>query len=116
MRTPLLAAAALAIMPLSACTTTDDRYGGYGWERDYRAGSYEPYALGHSDEIYRGTDGRYYCKRRDGTVGLVIGAGVGGLLGNLIAPRGSKTIGTIIGAAGGALAGRAIERGEVRCQ
>lgn len=115
MRTPILAAAALAIMPLSACTTTEDRYG-YGWERDYRAGSYEPYALGRDDEVYRGADGRYYCKRRDGTVGLVIGAGVGGLLGNLIAPRGSKTIGTIIGAAGGALAGRAIERGEVRCQ
>ncbi len=114
MRTPILAAAALAIMPLSACTTTNDGY--YGWERDYHAGTYEPYALGPSDEIYRGQDGRYYCKRRDGTVGLVIGAGIGGLLGNLIAPRGSKTIGTIIGAAGGALAGRAIERGEVRCE
>lgn len=115
MRTPILAAAALAILPLSACTTTTDE-GYYGWDRDYRAGSYEPYALGRDDQIYRADDGRYYCKRRDGTVGLVIGAGVGALLGNLIAPRGSNTIGTIIGAAGGALAGRAIERGEIRCQ
>ncbi|MDT9598145.1 glycine zipper 2TM domain-containing protein [Sphingosinicella rhizophila] len=115
MRTPILAAAALAIMPLSACTTNDGYYAD-DWGRQYRPGTYEPYAMSRDDYIYRGDDGRYYCKRRDGTVGLVIGAGVGGLLGNLIAPRGSKTIGTIIGAAGGAVAGRAIERGEVRCQ
>jgi hypothetical protein len=38
------------------------------------------------------------------------------VLGNIIAPNGSKTIGAIIGAAGGAIAGRAIERGEVRCR
>lgn len=115
MRYPLFAAAALAIAPISACTTYDDDRYGYDWSRDYRAGSYEPYALGRDDEIYRGRDGRYYCKRRDGTVGLVVGAGVGGLLGNLIAPRGSKTLGTILGAAGGAAVGYAIERGEIRC-
>jgi outer membrane lipoprotein SlyB len=115
MRKPFFAAAVLAIMPLSACATYGDRGGGYDWSRDYRSGSYEPYALSRDDEIYRGGDGRYYCKRRDGTVGLVVGAGVGGLLGNLIAPRGSKTLGTILGAAGGAAVGYAIERGEVRC-
>lgn len=114
MRTTLLAASALAVAALPACSTYNDR--GYDWSRDYRSGSYEPYALSRDDEIYRGADGRYYCKRKDGTVGLVIGAGVGGLLGNLIAPRGSKTIGTILGAAGGAAVGYAIERGEVRCQ
>ncbi len=115
MRTSMLAAAALALAPLSACTTypSDD---GYDWSRDYRAGSYEPYAMGRDDYLYRGSDGRYYCKRRDGTVGLVVGAGVGGVLGNVIAPRGSKTIGTILGAAGGAAIGYAIERGEMRCQ
>ena len=42
--------------------------------------------------------------------------GVGALLGNLIAPRGSKTLGTIIGGAGGAAIGYAIERGELRCE
>ncbi|MGZ8343125.1 MAG: glycine zipper 2TM domain-containing protein [Allosphingosinicella sp.] len=115
MRYPLFAATALAMVPLAACTTYDDDRGRSDWSRDYRTGSYEPYALGRDDEIYRGRDGRYYCKRRDGTVGLVVGAGVGGLLGNLIAPRGSKTIGTILGAAGGAAVGYAIERGEVRC-
>jgi hypothetical protein len=112
-------------VPLAGCTTYGDGYGyrndswssydGY-YERYYRPGSYEPYPLGRDDQIYRGSDGRYYCQRRDGTVGLVAGAAVGGLLGNLIAPRGSNTIGTIIGAAGGAAIGYAIERNEIRCE
>jgi len=112
------AAAALALMPLAACTTTGDPWSGYDgyYDRHYSAGTYEPYAIGRDDTIYRGSDGRYYCRRRDGTVGLVVGAGAGALLGNLIAPRGSKTIGTIIGAAGGAAIGYAIDRGEVQCQ
>ena len=114
MRAPhLFAAAALAAAPLGACATSDP-YDGY-YERHYQAGAYEPYPMGYDDRVYRGSDGRYYCRRRDGTIGLVVGAGVGALLGNLIAPRGSRTIGTIVGAAGGAAIGYAIERGEVRC-
>jgi hypothetical protein len=120
MRTKLLLAAALSLAPLAACTTYGDdgrgyRDRGYDWTA-YHEGSYEPYALGRDDYVYRGEDGRYYCKRRDGTVGLVVGGAVGGLLGSLIAPRGSKTLGTILGAAGGAAVGIAVERGEVRCQ
>ena len=120
MRAPhLLAAAALAALPLSGCATYGDRYDdpydGY-YERHYRAGDYDPYPMSRNDRIYRGSDGRYYCQRRDGTIGLVVGAAVGGLLGNLIAPRGSNTIGTLLGAAGGAAIGYAIERGEVRCE
>jgi outer membrane lipoprotein SlyB len=114
----MLAAAALAMVPLAGCTTYSDPYAsndGY-YERQYRAGNYDPYPLSRDDHVYRGSDGRYYCRRRDGTIGLVVGAGVGGLLGNLIAPRGSRTLGTIIGAAGGAAIGYAIERQEVRCQ
>jgi uncharacterized protein YcfJ len=115
MRTPLLLAAALSLAPLGACTTYGDP--GYAdWSREYREGTYEPYALTRDDAVYRGEDGRYYCRRHDGTVGLVVGAGVGGLLGNLIAPRGSKTLGTVIGAAGGAVVGAAIDRGDMRCQ
>ena len=116
----LPAAAALALMPLAACTTygAGDPWSGYDgyYDRYYSAGQYEPYVLGRNDNIYRGNDGRYYCRRHDGTVGLVVGAGVGGLLGNLIAPRGSRTLGTIIGAAGGAAVGYAIDRGDVKCQ
>jgi len=60
----------------------------YGWRRDgvndwepsryYREDPrYEERRLGAQDEVYRGNDGRYYCRRSDGTTGLVIGACVG---------------------------------------
>jgi uncharacterized protein YcfJ len=38
------------------------------------------------------------------------------VLGNLIAPGGSKTLGTVIGAAGGAAIGAAVDKGDVRCR
>jgi outer membrane lipoprotein SlyB len=66
--------------------------------------------------VYVGRDGRYYCKRDDGTTGLIVGGLAGGVLGNIIAPGGSKTLGTILGAGAGALAGRAIDRNDVRCR
>ena len=117
MRATPLVAAAVALAPLGACTTYGDP--GY-YDRDYyslyRPGDYEPYALDRDSRVFRGSDGRYYCERRDGTVGLVVGAGIGALLGNLIAPRGSNTLGTLLGAAGGGALGYAIERGEVRCR
>src|SRR3546814_18052071 len=68
------------------------------------------------DRVYRDRDGRYYCKREDGTTGTLVGAGVGALLGNLIAPGGSKTIGTILGGAAGAVGGRAIDRSDLACK
>jgi hypothetical protein len=116
----ILIGALLAAAPLTACTTYGDGYGyhdryGGDWGRQYREGSYEPYALGPSDAVYRGQDGRYYCKRHDGTVGLVVGAGVGALLGNLIAPRGSKTLGAILGGAAGGAVGYSADR-DIRCQ
>jgi outer membrane lipoprotein SlyB len=46
----------------------------------------------------------------------LIGGAVGGLAGNEIAGRGDKTLGTILGAAGGALLGREIDRGGSRCR
>lgn len=69
-----------------------------------------PQPLRDDTRVWRGDDGRYYCKRDDGTTGLIIGAAVGGLIGNEIAGRGDRTLGTILGAAGGALLGRAIDR------
>ena len=71
--------------------------------------------LGRNDRIYRGSDNRYYCKRDDGTTGLIVGGVTGGVLGNVIAPGGSKTLGTIIGAGAGALIGRAIDDGDIVC-
>jgi len=100
----------------------DPAYGGYDAARYYRGDSqrYRERRLGRNDRIYRGKDGRYYCRHSDGTTGLIVGGVAGGILGNIIAPGGSETLGTLLGAAGGALAGRAIERGnnkdDVRCR
>ena len=95
----------------------DPRYGNYYADRYYRDGSYyQPRRLSYNDRIYRGQNGQYYCRRDDGTTGLIIGALGGGVLGNVIAPGGSKTLGTILGAVGGGLAGRAIDRDGVSCR
>lgn len=77
---------------------------------------YQARRLGRNDRIYRGSDNRYYCRRDDGTTGLIIGGIGGGVLGNIIAPNGSKTLGAIIGAGAGALIGRAIDDGDVVCR
>lgn len=64
---------------------------------------------------WRGKDGRTYCRRKNGTTGLVIGAAAGALAGRAIDTRGDRATGTIIGAAGGALLGREIDKGR-RCR
>lgn len=79
----------------------------------YKSGNYRERRLGRNDRIYRGNDGRNYCKRSDGTTGLVIGALGGGVLGNLI---GGGTLGTLAGAGGGALLGRSVDRGNIKCR
>lgn len=95
----------------------DPRYGGYQAERYYRDGRYyQPRRLSNDDRVYRGSNGRYYCRRNDGTTGLIIGAIGGTLLGRTIAPSGSRTVGSILGGAGGALIGRSIGRDGVRCR
>jgi uncharacterized protein YcfJ len=107
MRTPLMIAVAAAL-PLAACDTYDSRPG-YAYSND-------GYLLRDDDQIYRDASGNYYCKRPDGTTGLIVGGLAGGVLGNIIAPGGSKTLGTILGAGAGALAGAAIDRNNIRCR
>ena len=94
----------------------DDDY--YDPAREYREDRrYRERALGANYEVYRGSDGRYYCRRSDGTVGLVVGAGVGALLGRAIDTRGERGTGTIVGATLGALLGRGVERSsDLRCR
>ncbi len=53
----------------------DPRYGGYDASRYYHPGNYRERRLGRNDRIYRGGDGRYYCRRTDGTTGLIVGGG-----------------------------------------
>jgi hypothetical protein len=90
----------------------------YDAARYYRRanGRYKPRRLGRNDRIYRGSDDRYYCRRDDGTTGLIVGGVAGGVLGHIIAPRDSKTLGTLIGAGAGALLGRHVDRGDIVCE
>ncbi len=91
----------------------------YDAARDYREDPrYSERRLGAEDEVYRGSDGRYYCKRGDGTTGLVIGGAAGGILGNVIDGGRHRGAGTLIGGALGALLGRAAEQNQnqLRCR
>lgn len=99
---------------------SDDRdEGNYDPARYYRDGSnYQERRLAADDRVYRGSDGRYYCRRSDGTTGLIVGAAAGGILGNVIDGGHSRTAGTLIGAAAGALAGKSIDQNnsDIRCR
>lgn len=94
----------------------DDEY--YDPVRDYRAPppGYQDRVLTQDDRIYRGNDGKYYCKRSDGTTGLIVGAAAGGLFGNVIAGGRSKTVGTLLGAIAGGALGSSVDRDQVRCR
>ena len=91
-KTLLAFAMAALVLPLAAPAAAQDwrrdrhdNHGRYDRDRNDRnrydnRGRYrEPRRLGRNDRVWRGNDGRYYCKRNDGTVGLIVG-GVGGAL------------------------------------
>lgn len=65
---------------------------------------------------WKGRDGRRYCRKPNGTTGLVVGGVAGALLGRTIDTRGDRTVGTLLGGAAGAVAGREIERGGSKCK
>ena len=95
----------------------DPAAGGYYPETYYREGpNYRERRLRNNDRVYVGRDGRYYCRRNDGTTGLIVGGIAGGALGAAIAPGGSGLLGAIIGGVGGAAAGQAIDKNNVRCR
>lgn len=65
-------------------------------------------------QYWRGNDGRYRCRKADGTTGLLIGGVAGALVGRTIDGGRDKTLGTVLGAAGGALVGREVDRNNSR--
>ncbi len=85
-------------------------------EYDDRGRYYEPRRIREDDRVWRGRDGRYYCRRGNGTTGLVIGGVAGALVGREIDGGRDRTAGTLLGAAGGALLGREIDRSNSRCR
>lgn len=92
-----------------------DRYQN-NYRYDRRGRYVTPQRLSANDRVWRGNDGRYYCKRKNGTTGLIIGAAAGALLGRELDGGRSRTLGTILGGAGGALLGREIDRGGMKCR
>ena len=120
-----VAASVLGTTPLHAGVTTPAKAPGYHQfeqssdfyrkRKDRRYYARDEY-VGRDTRIWRGSDGRYRCKKDNGTTGLLIGGAVGGLAGHEIAGNGDKTLGAILGAAGGALLGREIDRDKYRCR
>lgn len=94
----------------------DPRYQGYN--TGYAQG-YDPrYAQGYDPRHGQRGDPRQYryrCDNNNGTVGTIIGAIAGGLIGNGVAGRRDGLLGTVIGGGAGALAGNAIGNSGRRC-
>jgi hypothetical protein len=57
-----------------------------------------------------------WCRRSDGTTGTVLGAAVGGVIGNQVVKGNDRTVATVAGAVVGGLLGRSIDRGRVVCR
>ncbi|MBC2776442.1 glycine zipper 2TM domain-containing protein [Parasphingopyxis marina] len=119
MRIPLLAFAAVAIStPALANPPAHAPAWGHAGHQQiaYRHGHDNGRHRGYDGRIWRDGEGRYRCQREDGTVGLLIGGGVGALVGREIDGGRDRTVGTIIGAAAGALIGREIDRSDAECR
>lgn len=74
------------------------------------------YTTDNGIQYWNGADGRRYCKRSNGTVGLIVGGAAGALVGRAVDTRGERATGTILGAAAGALLGRQVQRSSYRCR
>ena len=107
MQKTILALAA-ATIGLTTATPALADHNGRNHERRY-------YTSDNGVRYWRGDDGRYYCKRSNGTTGLIVGAAAGALAGRAIDTSGERATGTILGAAAGALLGREVSR-EVKCR
>ncbi|HEX7849671.1 MAG TPA: glycine zipper 2TM domain-containing protein [Sphingomonas sp.] len=95
----------------------DPRYNGYYADQYYVDNPrYRERRLSRNDRVYAGRDGRYYCRRSDGTTGLVVGGIAGGALGAALTSGRSEPLGILLGAAAGAAVGSAVDKDNVRCR
>lgn len=89
----------------------------YYANRYYRDGRYydlRPLTLG--DRLYRGGDTNYYCRRADGTTGLVE-RGLFGTVSAELLPRGrSETIGNLVQTPKGAPLATLVAEGKLTCR
>jgi outer membrane lipoprotein SlyB len=118
MRKTILAIAAAGLtLPVATPALADPpRWAPAHGHRAKQAHQPRYYTSGNGIRYWRDDSGRYSCKRSDGTVGLIVGAAAGALVGRAVDTRGERATGTVLGAAAGALLGRQIQRGEVRCR
>lgn len=65
----------------------------------------------YQGKTWHDSRGRLRCRKKNGTVGLIVGGAAGALAGRAIDTRGERTTGTVLGAAAGALIGREVARG-----
>lgn len=118
MRKTILAATLAAAAIPAAPALADPPYWapahGHRYREDYRPQRY--YRTDNGISYWRGEDGRYRCRRSNGTTGLLIGGVAGALIGRSIDTRGDRAVGTILGAGAGALLGREVERSSARCR
>jgi hypothetical protein len=71
----------------------------------------------YQGKTWRDSQGRTRCRKRNGTVGLIVGGAAGALAGRAIDTRGNRTTGTVLGAAAGALLGREVQKSRgFRCR
>ena len=119
-----LTALAVAIPAMPSVAMAQRHHDGGRYERDYRDGrdyrhdrrqdrryaNYYDQRGYYNGPTWRGRNGQNYCRRADGSTGLLIGAVGGALLGRTIDTRGDRTAGTLLGAVVGGLLGNAIER------
>ena len=102
------------IAPVSAQQSTENNYHWNGdrdsdWDpsHHYTRGTYEQREMAENERVYHGSDGRYYCRRSDGTTGLVVGAIGGGLIGHAL---GGGLLGTLLGAGAGGVVGKHVDQ------
>ncbi|MEA3044421.1 MAG: hypothetical protein QOH47_2259 [Sphingomonadales bacterium] len=100
MRNLILAVSATAMaIPVSMALPTESAQA----QRYYRNGNYV-------GPTWRDSQGRYRCRRSNGTTGLIVGGAAGALIGRSVDGGRNRTTGTIVGAVAGALVGREIQR------
>lgn len=117
MKQTLMALAALATVGTSTAAFADPPRWAPAHGKRYKDAKRTYYTAPNGIRYWEGNDGRYYCRRSDGTTGLIVGAAAGALLGRAVDTRGERATGTVLGAAAGALLGREVDRGRnIRCR
>ncbi|MDF7777220.1 glycine zipper 2TM domain-containing protein [Sphingomonas sp. AOB5] len=135
-----LSALAVAIPAMPSAAVAQNYRNDSRYERDYRDDYRQDYRQDRRDDrrqdrryaryynnqgyysgpTWRGRNGENYCRRSDGSTGLLIGAVGGALVGRTIDTRGDRTAGTLLGAVIGGLIGNSIEkdnnRNSYRCR